>query len=92
MSTLSSSQLDGQNPKPTVLLIDTNLIVAEVTCMVLQNNNYDCINVGTVDEALQQQRFDVIISALHIEGDFDAVELIKQLHNRQSCPVIFLTG
>jgi len=92
MSTSDTFQLGEHPSKPTVLLIDTNLIVAEATCMVLHNHNYHCISVGTVDEVLQQDSFDIIISALHIEGDFDAVDLIKRLHARKTCPVIFLTG
>lgn len=92
MSTTNTLQLDEHNPKPLVLLIDTNLIAAEATRMVLRTHNYDCINVATADEVLQQDKFDVIVSALHIEGDFDAVDLIKQLRTRKTCPVIFVTG
>lgn len=92
MSIYSTSQLGEHDPKPIVLLIDTNLIVAEATCMVLQNHNYHCVIVSTVDEVLEQDTFDVIVSALHIEHDFDAVDLIKQLQTRHPCPLIFVTG
>lgn len=100
MSTLNTSQVGAQlaarpsehNPKPIVLLIDTNLIVAEATCMVLRNHNYHCVIVSTVNEILEQDTFDVIVSALHIEQDFDAVDLIQQLQARHPCPLIFVTG
>jgi CheY-like chemotaxis protein len=84
--------LGEKTQKPTVLLIDTNLIVAEATCMLLQNHHYHCVIVNTVDAILEQSKFDVIVSALHIEEDFDAIDLIKHLQARHPCPLIVVTG
>jgi len=74
--------MDRTNPEPTprLLVVDDELSQLQALCAVLREEGHEVVGCATPDEALdalRQQRFDVLLSDLHLP-QMDGIALTRQ--------------
>ncbi|MGA3093517.1 MAG: response regulator [Terriglobales bacterium] len=71
---------------PKVLLVDDNDQLRRVLQRVLENNNFEVVPAASVTEALTQivaQKFDVLITDLHMPGPGDGFSVVTAMRHAQ---------
>jgi len=84
------------NRKATVLIVEDELIIAQNIERYLLHLQYDvmgiCSSSVDVRSALLEERPDVVLMDIRIEGSEDGVALADWLYREQDIPVVFLTA
>jgi CheY-like chemotaxis protein len=76
-----------------VLIVDDDDAVRLTLAKVMQKNDYDVVAASNVAEALQQitsNRFDVLISDLHMPGAADGLTVISAMRHANPSAITFL--
>lgn len=82
----------------TVLLVDDDQTVRDVTAEMLEAAGYGVVMVGTAAEAvatfrMEPDRFDILITDLVLTGGTSGIDLAVELHAaRPDLPVLLVTG
>jgi len=80
----------------TVLLVEDNPEVAEVTADLLEQLGYRAEQAGDAEaalEAIQQQSFDLVVSDVVMAGPMDGLGLARALRQRNpGLPILLVTG
>jgi DNA-binding NtrC family response regulator len=80
----------------TILVVDDEPSVLLTNSMILRHHGYEVIGVATAREArvvLQEQRFDMLVCDLALEGSRSGIELLDFARARYpGIPAVLLTG
>jgi CheY-like chemotaxis protein len=83
-------------PRPKVLLVDDNESVRVSLGMVLEHNNFEVIAATNVNEALHlisTQRFDVLLSDLHMPNPGDGLTVVSAMrHSNPDAVTVIFSG
>lgn len=82
--------------KKNILIVEDELLYASRLEMQLELMGYTV--VGSADDSetaldmIRENNVDLILMDIHIQGNYDGVELTEQVHKIQPVPIIFLTS
>lgn len=84
-------------PKARILLVEDEPFIRDLLAEVLQEAELDVAEASNGEEAValleQGPNFDLLLTDVHMPGQFDGVALARQARARQSdLPIVFATG
>lgn len=92
----SVAERNGLPARPTVLLVDDTESVLMTLQMVLERNDFDVTAVGNVNDALgliATQKFDVLLSDLHMPGAGDGLTVVSAMrHSNPGAVTVIFSG
>lgn len=83
-------------PRPVVLVVDDEFIIASSLCLQIEEMGYEvCGTAATAREAVelaQSHRPDVVLMDVRLRGPEDGVDAALTIHRTVGSKVIFITG
>lgn len=79
-----------------ILIVEDEALFADQMEMLIDKLGYD--HLGTIDNSeaalnsIQQNRPDLILMDIHINGNHDGIELAEMIHKDHAIPIIFITS
>lgn len=78
-----------------ILLIETEAIIAIDIKLKLESEGYKVRTISTAEKALKLMtsfRPDLILTAIHLNGEMDGIEFASFIQKEKNIPVIYLTA
>jgi len=92
----SVAERNGLPARPKVLLVDDTESVRVTLQMVLEHNDFEVVAATNVNDALRligSQRFDVLLSDLHMPGAGDGLTVVSAMrHSHPSAVTVIFSG
>ncbi len=92
----SVAERNGLPTRPKVLLVDDTEAVRVTLQMVLEHNDFEVVAATNVNDALRliaSQRFDVLLSDLHMPGAGDGLTVVSAMrHSHPSAVTVIFSG
>lgn len=80
----------------SVLVVDDEFLIVEVLSMMLTDMGLDvCASAATADEAValaEQHKPQLVLMDMRLKGPKDGVDAATAIQQRQTTPIIFITG
>jgi DNA-binding NtrC family response regulator len=86
------------NPSPTILVVDDDESVLEITGRILVNAGYVVVTARDGEVAWDviienRQKIDLLLTDISMPGAFDGVELAERVRERHpALPILLMTG
>lgn len=82
--------------KVKIVIVEDEFVIAEDIRITLQDHGYDMMAIFDRGEAalpfIIKENPDMVLVDIHLDGEMDGVELVKQLRAKANLPVVYLTA
>ncbi len=82
--------------KPLVLIVEDEHIIARNIARYLEHMNYEvsgiCSSADQVMDSVRQQRPDLVLMDIRIDGKEDGIVVAERLHDLHAIPVVYLSA
>lgn len=83
-------------PKPRVMIVEDDILIAESTRLLLEELGYDVLSIESDGaDAVKRERMDmpdVILMDVTLGGKMNGVEAANRIRTHSEVPIIFVTG
>ena len=89
--------MKSEAPRPAVLLVEDNLVLAQLLSTILRDAEYDVISVATSRDARRLvdlgEPFDLLVTDMHLQSETDGLDVAALVSERRpGTPVLIVTG